>query len=105
MSSKPKSKPAVRHRKILRDNIQGLTKPAIKRMAQQAGILRINGLVYDEIKGVTKMRMEDVLRAALTLTQSDHRKTVSSTDILNGIESATGEKIAFDVASSSIKSC
>ena len=30
---------AKRHRKILRDNIQGITKPAIRRLARRGGVL------------------------------------------------------------------
>ncbi|KAI8427029.1 hypothetical protein MSG28_014670 [Choristoneura fumiferana] len=29
---------AKRHRKVLRDNIQGITKPAIRRLARRAGL-------------------------------------------------------------------
>ena len=33
---------AKRHRKILRDNIQGITKPAIRRRARRGGVKRIS---------------------------------------------------------------
>ena len=32
---------AKRHRKVLRDNIQGITKPAIRRLARRGGVKRI----------------------------------------------------------------
>nr|HMP30642.1 hypothetical protein [Saprospiraceae bacterium] len=48
----PKVGGAVRHRKILRDNIAGITKPAIVRILRRAGIKRINGLVYEEVRGI-----------------------------------------------------
>ncbi len=32
------SQGAKRHRKILRDNIQGITKPAIRRLARRGGV-------------------------------------------------------------------
>ena len=35
---------AKRHRKVLRDNIQGITKPAIRRLARCGGVRRISGL-------------------------------------------------------------
>ena len=41
---------AKRHRKVLRDNIQGITKPAIRRLARRGGVKRISGLVYEEVK-------------------------------------------------------
>jgi hypothetical protein len=37
---------AKRHRKVLRDNIQGITKPAIRRLARRGGVKRISGLIY-----------------------------------------------------------
>ncbi|KAM1341808.1 hypothetical protein ACFX2F_006209 [Malus domestica] len=33
---------AKRHRKVLRDNIQGITKPTIRRLAHRGGVKRIN---------------------------------------------------------------
>ena len=36
---------AKRHRKILRDNIQGITKPAIRRLTRRGGVKRISGLI------------------------------------------------------------
>ena len=35
---------AKRHRKILRDNIQGITKPAIRRLARRGGVKRISAM-------------------------------------------------------------
>lgn len=36
---------AKRHRKILRDNIQGITKPAIRRLARRGGVKRISASI------------------------------------------------------------
>ena len=46
---------AKRHRKVLRDNIQGITKPAIRRLARRGGVKRISGLIYEETRGVLKI--------------------------------------------------
>ena len=43
---------AKRHRKVLRDNIQGITKPAIRRLARRGGVKRISGLVYEEVRNM-----------------------------------------------------
>ncbi|KAG6330857.1 hypothetical protein ID866_8232, partial [Astraeus odoratus] len=51
---------AKRHRKILRDNIQGITKPAIRRLARRGGVKRISGLIYEETRGVLKIFLENV---------------------------------------------
>jgi histone H4 len=39
----------------LRDNIQGITKPAIRRLARRGGVKRISGLIYEETRGVLKV--------------------------------------------------
>ena len=61
---------AKRHRKILRDNIQGITKPAIRRLARRGGVKRISGLIYEETRGVLKIFLENV--CALLLTVQPH---------------------------------
>ncbi|KAH9009808.1 hypothetical protein EDB84DRAFT_1276528, partial [Lactarius hengduanensis] len=43
---------AKRHRRILRDNIQGITKPAIRRLARRGGVKRISGLIHEETRCV-----------------------------------------------------
>ena len=60
---------AKRHRKILRDNIQGITKPAIRRLARRGGVKRISGLIYEETRGVLKVFLENVIRDAVTYTE------------------------------------
>ena len=52
---------AKRHRKVLRDNIQGITKPAIRRLARRGGVKRISGLIYEETRGVLKVFLENVM--------------------------------------------
>lgn len=49
---------AKRHRKVLRDNIQGITKPAIRRLARRGGVKRISGLIYEETRSVLKVRFK-----------------------------------------------
>nr|AAI40473.1 DCK protein [Bos taurus] len=67
---------AKRHRKVLRDNIQGITKPAIRRLARRGGVKRISGLIYEETRGVLKVFLENVIRDAVTYTEHAKRKTV-----------------------------
>ena len=74
---------AKRHRKILRDNIQGqcmrdnvycccdshpgITKPAICRLARRGGVRRISGLIYEETRGVFKIFFENVSSSVRSL--------------------------------------
>ena len=96
---------AKRHRKILRDNIQGITKPAIRRLARRGGVKRISGLIYDETRGVLKLFLESVIRDSVTytgvfavdsvllrqlltilFTEHARRKTVTSLDVVYALK-------------------
>jgi histone H4 len=77
---------AKRHRKIPRDNIQGITKPAIRRLARKGGVKRMSGMIYEEIRCVTKMFLESVLRDAITYTEHAKRKTVTSNDVVYALK-------------------
>ena len=70
---------AKRRRKVLRDNIQGITKPVIRRLARRGGVKRINGIMYEETRGVLKVFLEDVARDAVAYTEHARRKTVTAT--------------------------
>lgn len=98
MSTSSKKVAKVRHRKILRDNIHGITNPAIQRLCRRAGIKFVSGDLYDEVRGVLKMKMEEVLRASLTFTEHARRKTVQTGDVLNGIEASGGGRLATSAA-------
>ena len=73
---------AKRHKKILRQNIQGITKPAIRRLARRGGVKRISALVYEETRGVLKSFLENVIRDAITYTEHGRRKTVTVMDVV-----------------------
>lgn len=73
---------AVRHRKVMRDNISGITKPALRRLARRGGVKRISGLIYDETRGVLKVFLEHVIRDAVTYTEHARRKTVFAMDVV-----------------------
>ena len=77
---------AKRHRKVLRDNIQGITKPAIRRLARRGGIKRISGLIYEETRGVLKIFLENVIRDAVTYTEHARRKTVTAMDVVYALK-------------------
>ena len=77
---------AKRHRKVLRDNIQGITKPAIRRLARRGGVKRISGLVYEETRSVLKVFLENVIRDAVTYTEHARRKTVTAMDVVYALK-------------------
>jgi histone H4 len=77
---------AKRHRKVLRDNIQGITKPAIRRLARRGGVKRISNTIYEETRGVLKVFLENVIRDAVTYTEHARRKTVTSMDVVYALK-------------------
>jgi histone H4 len=86
--------------------LQGITKPAIRRLARRGGVKRMSGLMFDETRGVLKVRtlfrfdrryepangfgrqvfLEHVLRDAVTFTEHSCRKTVSARDVLYALK-------------------
>jgi histone H4 len=75
-----------RHRRVLRDNIQGITKPAIRRLARRGGVKRISGLIYEECRGVLKVFLQNVIRDAVTYTEHARRKTVTAIDVVYALK-------------------
>ncbi|KAH7099694.1 von Willebrand factor type A domain-containing protein [Auriculariales sp. MPI-PUGE-AT-0066] len=71
---------AKRHRKILRDNVQGITKPAIGRLARRGGVKRASGLIYEASFQIElKMLFVDIHRRRLGLSSSCSLRTSSAT--------------------------
>ncbi|XP_048794129.1 uncharacterized protein LOC125690128 [Lagopus muta] len=87
---------AKRHRKVLRDNIQGITKPAIRRLARRGGVKRISGLIYEETRGVLKVFLENVIRDAVTYTEHAKRKTVTAMDVVYALK-RQGRRFPFSL--------
>ncbi|KAL4919744.1 mitochondrial carrier domain-containing protein [Aspergillus aurantiobrunneus] len=59
-----------RRHKTLRDNIQGITHPAIRRLARRGGVYRIKKEIYDEIRVVLRERLQEILRQIVLVLQS-----------------------------------
>ncbi|XP_067881578.1 histone H4-like [Heterodontus francisci] len=74
------------HRKVLHENIQGITKPAIRRLARCGGAKRISGLIYEETRGVLKVFLENVIRDAVTYAEHAKRKTVTAMDVVYALK-------------------
>lgn len=79
-------KPGAKRHRVLRDNIKGITKPAIRRLARRGGVKRISGLVYEETRGVLRVFLENLIRDATTYTEYAKRKTVTANDVLYALK-------------------
>jgi len=87
----------LRHgRKVLRDNIQGITKPAIRRLARRGGVKRISGLIYEETRGVLKVFLKNVIRDAVVYTEHARRKTVTPMDVVYALRRQGRTLYGFD---------
>ena len=67
-------------------HLQGITKPAIRRLARRGGVKRISGLIYEETRGVLKVFLENVIRDAVTYTEHARRKTVTALDVVYALK-------------------
>ena len=70
-----------RHRKILSDNIQGITKPALQRLCHRAGIKRISDNIYEVLRDNIKTYMEKILQKVVVFTEREQRRTVKVKDL------------------------
>ncbi|CAH1764999.1 2072_t:CDS:2, partial [Entrophospora sp. SA101] len=78
-------------RKTFKENIQGITKPAIRRLTRRGGVRRISELVYEETRSVLKMFLEN---DTVTYTEYARCKTVTSLD-------QSSQWLNYDASSSS----
>uniref|UniRef100_UPI00398F592F histone H4-like n=1 Tax=Pristiophorus japonicus TaxID=55135 RepID=UPI00398F592F len=77
---------AKRHRKVLSDNIQGITKPAIGHLDRCGSVKWISGLIYEETRGVLKGFLENVIRDVVTYTEHTKRKMVTAMDMVYALK-------------------
>ncbi len=51
----------VNHRRALHGNIQGIRKPSLRRLARRGGVKRISNVCYEDVRGILKEFLEDVV--------------------------------------------
>ncbi|XP_033226669.1 histone H4-like [Belonocnema kinseyi] len=59
-------------------NYRKSVKISILKWARRCGVKRISGLIYEEIRGVLKVFLENVIRDAVTYTEHAKSKTVTA---------------------------
>ena len=75
-----------KHRKVLRDNINGITKPALQRLAYKAGVKSLSGLVYEELRGVIKVYLEELVKTTILFTENARHRRVSEQDVRDALK-------------------
>ncbi|KAF3483504.1 uncharacterized protein GIQ15_02828 [Arthroderma uncinatum] len=76
-----------RYKKHSRDNIMGITKPAIRRLARRGGVVRMQKAIYGTIRQVIVARLEKILEQIVHVLESTDspgkaRKTVTTQDVI-----------------------
>ena len=67
-------------------NVQGVSKPAIRRLARRGGVKQMSGLVYEETRSVLKTFLEKVIRDAIIYTEHARRKTMTQNDVVYALK-------------------
>lgn len=73
-------------RKNNRPVLEGVTKPAIRRLARRGGVKRISFYIYEYSRDVLKGFLSGVVRDAITYTEHAHRKTVTAMDVVYALK-------------------
>lgn len=80
-------KPAVkRHRRILRDNIQGVTNNALQRLSRKAGVVRASGVTYIMVRDDLKEYLTELIEDSCVVTEYGGRKTIKADDVKYALE-------------------
>ena len=69
-----------------KDVIDGVTKPAIRRLCRRAGIKRISGLMYIDVRRELKKFLEKTLFDAMIYTDHARRNTVTANDVVYALK-------------------
>ena len=75
-----------RHRKILRDNIQGVSNPALKRLSLKGGVERLQNDSYDKARQALHGFLTDLLKDADLIREHARRKTLMVDDVNYALE-------------------
>ncbi|PYH96288.1 histone H4.2 [Aspergillus ellipticus CBS 707.79] len=93
--------PKKRYRKLLRNNIDGITRPALRRLARRGGVVRIKKDVYAEVRRVIKDHMTDIMRHVINILDSattprHERKVVTNRDVVFALNRMGKTLYGFD---------
>merc|ERR1711977_762051 len=75
----------VRHRKLLHDSIDGVTRPAIRRMARRGGVKRLASISYEAIRTVLRQFLHHLLHDVVAYAEHGKRKTVLPQDVIHAL--------------------
>jgi len=85
-----------RFRRVLRDNLRGISNGSIRRLARRGGVKRMSCMMYEETRGVLKVFLENIIKDATTYTAYANRKTVTASDIIMSLKQNGRTLYGFD---------
>jgi histone H4 len=74
-----------RQKKVLRDNICGITRGSIRRMARRGGVKRMSSKIFEGVRRVLNTYVEDVVRYSTAYAQYARKDTVTASDVVNAL--------------------
>lgn len=83
----------MRYKKVFRGNLEGISRPSIRRMARRGGVKRLSGVIYEEVRTVLKNWLDDVIRVAVTYCSHARRKTITTMDVVLAVKKAGGSTL------------
>lgn len=66
--------------------LEGITKPAMRRLAKRGGVKIVSALSYEEMRGTMRVFLENVVRDAIVHTDAARRKTITSADVVQALD-------------------
>ena len=72
--------------KKAKSTFDGITKPAVRRLARRGGVKRISQFVYDDARQALKGFLTGVVGNATTYTEHARRKTVTAMDVIYALK-------------------
>ena len=75
------------HGKVLQDSVESITKSDIRRLARRGGVKRMNGRMYEEIRGDLKVFLEHVICQANIYAGYRKRLTITPLDVNYALKS------------------
>ncbi|MCJ1353450.1 MAG: hypothetical protein MMC33_003436 [Icmadophila ericetorum] len=87
---------ARRHRKLLRDNVRGITKGDIRRLARRGGVKRISQPIYEDVRAALTDRLRLIVKDCCQFVEYAKRKTVTVTDVIFALKRQGNLIYGFD---------
>lgn len=95
MSEKPHSQKTIKRIRPHKDTLQGITKPALRRLARRGGVKRISEQTYQHMREVIGLFLRKTIRDSITYTEHARRKTVTSDDVVMSLKRSGGNLYGF----------